>query len=225
MTIGKTEKLASELGKLWRCEHGHSAQSHPACARKSFKIDKVAILDIESSGIQSAVYGIVYSFALLELTPEGKPGKLIYRSVSSDDIHNSRMDRDIVKDLVQRLNDYTKIITHYGNKFDLPWVYTRALRWGWDKYWPEPKTIKLVDTWILARPHTIMSRRLGSLEDLMTGKTDKTFMDGRMWEAVMAGRKDGLDWLKDHNCKDVYSTYEVYNRLKRWDSPLSRRYV
>jgi len=213
------------LPKGWLCKHYHNAKMHPACAKAAIKPEKVAILDIESSGISSAVYGVVYSFALLELDKDYKPAKLIFRSVTAKDMHNHMMDRRVVLELVKRLNDYTKIVTHYGNKFDLPWLYTRALRWGADKYWPEPKTVHLVDTWILAKPHTLMSRRLGSLEDLMTGKTDKTFMDGRTWESVMAGRESGLAWLKDHNVKDVYSTYKVYLRLRRWESPLSRRFI
>jgi uncharacterized protein YprB with RNaseH-like and TPR domain len=222
--VNEVNRIKRDL-KVLRCKHGHYLTEHPACASVYVRPERVAVLDIESSGIDSAEFGGVYSFALLEIDDNGKPGRLIYRSVSARDRRNHVFDRRVVNELVTRLNDYTKIITHYGSKYDIPWLYTRALRWGLDRKWPAPKSVKLVDTWILAKTNTKMSHRLESLERLMTGETGKTHMDGRMWEAIMAARPEGLAWLRKHNIADVYSTWRIYQKLRRFESPYSRRYL
>ena len=145
-------------------------------------------------------------------------GKDEYRSnkITQEEIRSGELDKRLVKDLIEDLQKYKKIYTYYGSRFDVPFIRTRALSWGYEFI---PYGLLLhQDLYFLARNKLCLShRRLANVCDLL-GVDGKTHLDGKLWMLAATGNKEAIEYIYGHNKGDVEILEKAYNKLKIYAS-------
>lgn len=109
-------------------------------------------------------------------------------------------DSKLIKAIATELSKHAIVITHYGSKFDLPYLKAKMARYGLSPLNP----IFSIDTWRLAKNNfQVSSRRLANMSTYFElGK--KSGVEGPLWlKASMNGDKKSLDEIVEHNIQDV----------------------
>lgn len=140
----------------------------------------------------------------------------------SDEVHtvnwgiDSQDDESLVKLFVEELNKADFIVAHNGDKFDLPWIRTRALKHGVPMY---PK-YSAVDTLKISRyEHNFPSNRLDDLgEYLELGRKIKVPYE--LWDRVILDKEQkALDEMIEYCEQDVRLLEKVYYKLAEMTLP------
>lgn len=196
-----------------KCRHGHTYLEHYSCFLKENPSveEKVGFLDIECSNLD-ANFGIMLSYCI---KPLGKDD-IAHGVITKEDIKkypSDQTDYRIVKLLIKEILKYDRIVTHYGRRFDIPYIRTRALMM--DIPFPNFGSIVNDDTWLMARGKLkLNSNRLDVVEKALFGDTPKTRIDFKYWIAGSRGDKKALEYILDHNIKDVQSLERVWLKLR-----------
>ena len=108
------------------------------------------------------------------------------------------------------LEEADVICGHYAQRFDMPFLQTRALYHGLA---PLPQ-LPLIDTWRVARDRLkLNSNRLASLAAAL-GVEEKTALLGPTWIEAMAGHEGSIDYVVKHCKQDVVVLEQVYQKIK-----------
>lgn len=121
-------------------------------------------------------------------------------------------DKELVKSLSTLIRNHDIVVAHNGHKFDLPFLRSRALRWGL-KPLHEPK---IVDPLLIAwRKFALRSNRLGALADFFGIRDRKTPLDMSVWaDATLNGSKQSMDLIVEHCVADVRVLTAVLPHVK-----------
>src|SRR6185312_6232542 len=170
---------------------------------------KIIAWDIETTDL-SANWGWILSAAWCDLNDPGRSIKHVridkYKGFNSDRTN----DKPLLVDLANALSEADIWVTWYGDRFDIPFVNTRLLVHGLSTL----PTIPSVDGWRAARNHLkLTSNRLASLTELF-GVDRKTPVLEKQWQRARAGHTDGIDYVVEHNLKDVKVLGEVYDLIR-----------
>jgi len=213
---------ASELRKrlAWRCplkgHREHDGISHHDCYDKLHKIDikeKIAYADIEAEDV-SADYGIMFCWKLLD----AQTNKMYGDRITLEDINKYKSkernvqpkeDTRIIQSLIDKMSEYDRVIFHYGCRYDLPFVRTRAvickvrfLSYG---------ALYQKDSWIILKTKFKLSRN--TLENAalkLLGRTRKDHLSLSIKHGCLRGEKWALDITERHCEKDVLDLRDVY---------------
>jgi len=190
-----------------KCEHGHSLFEHPNCLEKQLKGgERIGILDIECSNL-NASFGYIISYCIKELD-----GSIIERVITQKEILSGEMDKPLVAQLIEDMKKFTRVITYYGKRFDIPFIRTRAVLHNLD--FPLYKAINHTDVYFtMKHKFKIHSNRLEAVCEFfgIPAKAHKLKPD--VWQQAMAGSKKSLDYILEHNREDVISTEELYKKI------------
>lgn len=120
-------------------------------------------------------------------------------------------DRDLVQAIIRELGRYDILCAHNGVRFDLPFLRTRAARWGLH---PVP-SLKIIDPVLIARRNLRMSwNSLERLADFL-GCNTKTPVDGAVWQrASLDGDREALDQIVAHCIEDVKMLEHIVQAVK-----------
>jgi len=183
---------------------------------------RVLIYDIETS------YNIVTSWSIGKVYLNEKdivhPKKIIcisYKWLGEDEVYNlswdeNQDDKFLIEQFVEVLNEADLIVAHNGQKYDLPFIKTRAFIHGV----PMLVNYKQFDTCQLARRKfrfannklDNINREAGLPPKLKTGK--------ELWDKVILNNdKEALDQMIEYCDQDVVSLEALYNKMKYWDNP------
>lgn len=124
----------------------------------------------------------------------------------SDDSH-------VLKALVEELEKYDIWIAHNGQKFDIPYLRSRLLKFGF----PSLANKKLIDPCHLARNKLKIS--YNSLEKIANhmGCNSKTDLDPDIWlKASLDGCRRSMDEVCRHCVEDVITLEKVINYMKTY---------
>lgn len=173
---------------------------------------KIIAWDIETTDL-SASWGWVISAAWTDLNKENNPERKVsciridsYKGYNTDRTN----DKPLLVDLANALADADVWVTWYGDRFDIPFVNSRLLVHRLDTL----PTIPSVDGWKAARNHLkLFSNRLVNVAELF-GANRKTPILGTQWQRARAGHRDGIDYVVEHNIKDIDVLGEVYDIIR-----------
>ncbi len=202
----------SEILALYRykCGHGHNGISHYNCYRReSLKPERIGFLDIETSNLK-ANFGIVLSYCI---KPAGSAVKQIIKNViTKKELQDGEMDKRLIRDCVEDIKRFDRIIGHYSSRFDIPFIRTRAIIHGLD--FPPYGELLQTDTWRMAKNSLALhSNRQDVLAESLLGRTVKTRIKQKHWIKALQGDKTALAYVLDHNLKDVMDLEKNYNKL------------
>jgi len=174
-------------------------------------------LDIESSGLQGD-FNYMYSWAI----KTANKNEVYHSIISSDEMRNGVLDKRVVQELVDALQNYKRIYTYYGTRFDIPFARARAL-YHKIEFIPYG-VIEHRDLYYLARRVLRIHRnRLESVADLL-GIKGKTHLNPRIWVMANCGNEQALQYILKHNIKDVEVLEQVYKKLQPYEAK-TRRYI
>jgi len=180
--------------------------------------DRVGYLDIETSHL-NASFGIVYSWVIKEAELDvGMPCGFI----RPEEIHSPDQDRRLLQQLLQVAPRYTRLITYYGSRFDIPFLRSRALIHKFD-FIPYGK-IEHLDLYYVARSKLrIYSRSLEAVCETL-GIPGKTPLKPEVWMRAWRGDPEALAYIFQHNKADAEILEALHQRLARYIAGC-RRYI
>ncbi len=189
------------------CEHGQNGIKHRSCYVKNLipKDKKVGFLDIETTNLD-ANFGMMLCWAIKPLNKQ-----TVYYVISKKDFDSGQYDKEITKKLIKEIEKYDVIVTYYGTKFDIPYARTRALNHNIN--FPLPRTIRHIDVYYLAKNKLkLNSNRLATVSEFLK-VGGKTKLDNTMWVRASIGHKKSLEYVLEHNIKDVEVLERTYLKL------------
>lgn len=172
---------------------------------------KFVSFDIETSNLK-ADFSIMLSACI---KPYGEE-PIVFRADDYDSWDTNREDdSQIVVDIAEELKKYAVVITHYGTRFDLPYMRAKMVKHGI----PNLPPMFGVDTLQIARQSfAVSSRRLKSLAAYLD-LGSKTEVEGSLWlKAAYSGDRQAMDAIVEHNIVDC----EVLERLASLCFPFLR---
>lgn len=192
------------LGSM-RCKHGHSMLDHYACYTP--EEERIGFLDIETSNLD-ADYGSILSWCVLD----SKTQEINYGVITQEDIDSGKEDKRIIQELIVELGKYDKIVTFYGKRFDVPYIRTRALV-NRVKF-PNFGSLSHTDIYFIVRSRFKMSRNgLENACRTLLHKTNKNHIKKEVWKKAMRGDAQSLEYVLDHNKRDVIDTQKLYKKV------------
>lgn len=207
-----------------RCSHSHTYISHPQCYSKDVPDNtRVGYLDLECSAL-TADMGIILTWAI---KVEGKD-EIVEGRITRDDIAKSeangidgREDTRIVKELIEAMQTFDKVVGYYSTRFDIPFSRTRAIINGHD--YPEYGSLKHGDAFYTARSKlSLLSRRQEHVARAILGSTEKTKISWPIWRAAARGNDKALDYVQDHNRADVRDLEKIHRKLIGYTARIDR---
>lgn len=179
---------------------------------------KILIYDIETS------YLIVKAFQLRNENAIPYQGIIQERNIltaawkwrGDDKAHSIAVDpkdptddRKIVQTLIELFTEADATVAHYGDKFDHPYILTRAIFHGFQPPPPSPQ----IDTWKIARSKfRFNSNRLDYLGSFL-GVGRKISTDRSLWDECMSGNRKAIKKMREYNEQDVHLLEAVYDKL------------
>lgn len=223
----------SKIKPIIRCIHRHTISEHPNCfARGDIKYDfkndrefervvgipwykfpgyKIGYLDIETDGLK-ADFGTMLTWAIKE-----KDGDVVTDVVFKKELFDGLSDRRIVRSILEEIRKYRIIVTYYGTGFDLPFIRTKALRYGLD--FPGFGEVYHWDMYYTVRSKLCLSRKsLDNVCDYL-GISGKTRIDKNVWRRAKYGDPKALKEVLEHNVPDVVILETLHNKLtpfRKW---------
>lgn len=166
--------------------------------------------DIEASNL-SADFGIILCVGAKLI---GKP-----RTQVLDILDYMGKDRDIIKAEGRLLKAITPILqdcdvwlTHFGPRFDLPFVNSRLL---YHHLPPINPSQPHIDTWRTARNRLkLHSNRLNSIQTFLGLPTEKNAIKPEQWLRALSGHRPSMNYIVEHCRLDVECLEEAYMRLR-----------
>lgn len=208
----------------YRCKHGHTGIEHYDCYLRETDqtvVPKVGFLDIETSNLD-ANFGIILTYAIKEQAT----GDILCDSINKEDIARYAPDKSdvrVVQNLVEDIQSFDKVVTYYGKRFDIPFIRTRALVDGIP--FPYFGSIKHDDVYFWAKfKLKLNSNRLDVVARTLFGETEKNHIEYKYWVGGTRGDEESLEYILDHNVRDVEELKRVYDVLvdfaRRQDSSI-----
>jgi uncharacterized protein YprB with RNaseH-like and TPR domain len=199
------------------CKHGHNLLSHLSCLKEALAQEqRIGFLDIESEDL-NADYGLIFCYCIKDLNSN----KIYEDRITLDDIKKyksksrdaiTKEDKRVIENLVKDMHHFDRIVTHYGSKFDLNFIRTRAVMVGVD--FPAYGLYTQTDTWKILINKFKLSRN--SLENACRHLLGDTRKD-RLSLAIKHGCLRGEEWaIQDalvHCRKDVLDTQDLYLKI------------
>jgi uncharacterized protein YprB with RNaseH-like and TPR domain len=192
-----------------KCKHGHTFLEHYACYmnEEMHNDERVGFIDIESSGLK-ANFAIMLTYCL-KVRGEDK----VYSDYLTEKDAQNGLDERIVKNCIRDLKNFDRVIGHYSKRFDIPFLRTRALMLGID--FPQFGELYHTDVWDIAkRKLCLSSNRQGVIAESINNDDSKTRIEPKYWIRALQGKKDAIDYILDHNMKDVVQCERNYERIR-----------
>src|SRR5437899_1513722 len=194
-----------------------------------YDIKYISYLDIECTNLNGDFGGIL-SWSKLRRDITDETIELTHDVIKESDITLAKKKRDvgfdkrIISSLLREIvADGDDLLVgqyfHGWNKFDIPFIRTRAFMLGIDNILPEYRQIKYGDCWKMAHMTTNMSSyRLDNIAEVLGVKVKKTRVKKKEWILAGWGEKKALEYVLDHNIKDVKIIHQVHKKLERFVS-------
>lgn len=203
------------------CKHGHTYLHDYNCFLSEAPPDapcaeKVGFLDIESTGLKGN-----WDFMLCYCIKVLGEDKILGRHLTQREISSYKFDGELTQELINDINTFDRVTTYYGSRFDIPFVRTRAEKWGLD--FPAYRDLWQTDCYDIAKQKLLLhSTRLEQVCKLMGIPAKGHKLEPDIWQKAQAGHQESLDWIFTHCQEDVVSLEEAWKRLQKYTIPAKR---
>lgn len=190
------------------------------------EIYKIGYLDIETSGL-SADFDFAITYALLVRDVDtGKTTMRKGRINKQDRIRAEqkndadRIDEELIAKLVEDISDVDLLIGHWfigKHRHDIPFIRSRCAINSTSGF-PKHKMVRYGDTqrWS-SQIHRLRNNGLDTIADAYDLSTKKTPISTKRWKnASLFQSETAIDYIMNHNIKDVIITYKVHKHLEQY---------
>lgn len=167
----------------------------------------ILLWDIETTNLE-ATFGTILCIGWKWLG-----GERVHIHSLFDDGKDHLDDHTLVKKFAQVFDKADIHVTWYGDRFDLPFVRSKLIKYGEPPLPPKPH----LDLWKTARYRfKLHSNRLAVWQEYLECKQSKTPIRYDDWLKAAVGDKRALAAVKEHNRRDVLVLEEVFNKIRPW---------
>lgn len=215
--------------KKLRCIHRHTIDEHAGCFSKGlvkydFKDEKewqeitnnpwytfpgyrIGYFDIETTADFNADWGTTLSWCIKE-----KDGGIKSSVINKKELFDETYDKRVVQEFVNELRNYRIIIGYYSDRFDMPFMRTKALHYGID--FPGYGELYHWDLYYTVKNKLKLSRN--SLDNACEylGISGKTPIEKEIWMSARYGNPKSLAYVLEHNKADVIITEKLHNKIE-----------
>lgn len=199
------------------CKHRHTYLAHYNCylTEHPNEGEQIGFFDIETSNLD-ANYGIMFSYCI---KPAGKR-EITGRLITSKELKKD-LDKEVCKQLLIDISKFDKLVGYYSTKFDIPFIRTRCIRHGLE--FPEYGQLFHKDVYYIIRNKFKLHRNRQEIAcRFLLGKTEKTHLLPETWMRAMQGDKKSLQYIYDHNKRDVRDLERLYNKVINFHLPSNK---
>ena len=219
MTKEQIRKLERYVDREnFRCIHGHTGLAHRRCYDQAKGVkDRIGFFDIETSDLL-ADWGFVLSYCIKPLD-----GKVIKRLITPEEVLNDKTrDKRLIKQFCEDVHDFDTLAVYYGKdtggryqRHDIPFMRTRAVKWGLD--FPIQKQISIIDVYDVVKSKFKMKRNSMQHACQLCGIESKaTPHDFSIWQRARDGNKTALNLIMKHNVEDVISLELLWKKVYQY---------
>ena len=179
--------------------------------REMESAERVGFLDIETTNLDPDI-GFILSYCIQDIK-----GNVMGRALKPKEFkgRHKTLDKNLIKECINDMKKFDRIVGHYNTYFDIPFLRTRAHIWRIQNSFPKPREIYISDTYLIAkRKFKFHSRRLGSIAKAFNIPAKQHPLDGKEWIGALTGDKWALDYVWKHNIEDVTTTRLVFCVMK-----------
>ena len=208
LTLSKVEK---NKRLKFKCVHRHNGLTHSPCYDQAHGlIEKVGYLDIETSNLSSD-FGCILSYCIGDDNE-----KLIGRVLTPQEIKSGIYDKILLKELCADLKRFTRIITYYGSRFDIPFCRSRSLLYHLP--FPTYKTLWHTDAYLVVKYKlgTLHSRRLGVVAPFYGISAKGHPLNPTVWLKCLSGNQNALNFVWSHNKEDVITLKRLWHKISQY---------
>lgn len=168
----------------------------------------ILALDIEASNL-AADFGIVLTFGS-KFVGKGKVEVLNILDFPGKDL--IAKEKNLLKAISERMLSADVWLYHFGCYYDLPFINTRLL---YHKLPLLPANFAAIDTWKVARNRLkLRNNRLITISEFLGTEDEKNAIKPEQWIRALGGHRPSMDYIVDHNRRDVLVLEEAYTRLR-----------
>jgi hypothetical protein len=186
---------------------------------------RILILDIETAPLLANIWGIWNQnistenirsdWFILTWAAKWLFDTKVYSARVTPKEAQSNNDKRIVKSLLDMLNDADIVVTHNGDRFDLPRINTRALIHGLNP----PLPYISIDTLKSAKKHfNFTSNKLDYINKVLK-LPQKTHTDMELWRGCFNGDESALKKMEKYNINDVRIHEQTYLTMRPFIKP------
>lgn len=199
-----------------RCRHGHKYIEHPNCfIKEKGKQLKIGYLDIETTDLVADM-GVMLTWAIKTRDKD----EYYTGRITKKELYAQKFDKRICQELIDALEHYDVILTYYGTRFDIPFIRTRALYYKLN--FPTFGYVKHKDVYYMVKRLTKLRNNRLETATKFLGIEGKNHVELDIWRAARYGDKKALDYIFDHNIRDVDILESLHKRLEAYDKGLSK---
>jgi len=203
-----------------RCKHHHTYAEHPGCWwKEQEKKPIVGYIDIETSNL-NANYGMIITYCILNKDTD----EIIWNTVDINDVRNGDFDKQLCKQLIKDLLKFDVIKGYWSTGFDIPYMRSRCLKWKLD--FPVYKAIDHKDVYYMVKRLLRINKNSLEAATKFLGISGKNHVHADQWMAALmcTGEKQtkAMQYILDHNMKDVRILKELDLRLESFDRGLTK---
>ncbi len=132
------------------------------------------------------------------------------KSIFTADRGKKQNDKAVIVELLRAMHEADHIIYQNGDRFDMKWIRTQAIKHGLQM---KPK-FKTIDTLKLAKKYFLFnSNKLDYLAKFLVGH-GKLKTDYDLWKKIVLNKdQKALDYMLKYNKIDVVRLEEVYDKI------------
>lgn len=216
----------------FRCQHRHSALSHPKCYAEYLRTGKIGeskdkpkvrmlFLDIETLPIVAYTWGvweqnirdnqIIKDWVTLSWSAKWLGDNKIMSDVLTPKEAINRNDKRLITPF-WKLIDRADVIVAHNSKFDLRKINTRFWKHGLGK----PSSYKIIDTLKVARSVFGLTYNKQDTIAKFIGIQSKLETDFELWVGCDKGDNQSLQYMKEYNENDVDMLEKIYLEMRDW---------
>jgi hypothetical protein len=187
------------------------------------KKQKVLIYDLETSYniVSTWRVGNKVSLPHYSIIRERAIICVSYKWLGEDEVYNlawdsNQCDKTLLEEFIKIMNEADIIVAHNGDRFDLKWVKTRALKHGLEML---PYYTQVDTKWLASKHFYFNSNKLDYISKFL-GFEGKMNTEPELWDSIIL-RKDpvALEKMIEYCNEDVRQLEKVYVKLSTWDRP------
>lgn len=188
------------------------------------KNPKVLIYDIETSYniVSSWRIGNKVSLPHYSVIKERAIICVSYKWMGEEEVYNLSWDKNqddkfLLEQFIEVMNEADILVAHNGNRFDLKWIKSRALKHGLEML----PTYVQHDTLNLAKKHFYLNSYKLDYISKFLGFEGKIKTEPELWDKVILEKDpEALKEMIEYCDEDVVQLENVYKVLAKWDKPL-----
>jgi len=205
------------------CRHHSHFDDHPNCFfdPKIGRAERIGILDIETLSLRfRADMGVILCYCILDFNS----GKVKSRSLSKQELFaRKNKDKQLVKELIEDIKKYDRIVGHNVTGFDLPFIRSKAVHYR--LRFPHYRSLFVTDTLkIMWKRFRLKSASLGNSCKYFGIPAKETPFEFGLWIEAVQGNRKAMKKVVDHCREDVEANARLFQRILYY-VPLSRMSV